>query len=445
MISTQVEPVTPSSTSPRGSQHPVAQRQLDHEPPQRSLWWVWLLVILALGAAAYFLLPRLLAKPVDPTAAARAARGGPVPVVVAPAVKGDMAVYLTGLGTITPYNNVIVRSRVDGQITKIAFTEGQIVKEGDLLIQIDPRPFQVQLTQAQGQLEKDKATLENAKRDLERYQSIKNSITQQQIDTQASVVAQAQGTVDTDKGQVDNANLQLTYSQITAPIGGRIGLRGVDVGNIVHAADVSGLAVIAQLQPIALIFTVPEDQISQVFARPDHGQELPVDAFNRDMSKSLATGTLLAVDNQVDPTTGTVRIKAEFKNTDSSLFPNQFVNARLLVDTLKGVVIVPSAAVQRGPNSTFVYVVKSDNTVEMRNVVTGHVEGDQTAIDKGVAPGDVLVTDGVDKLQQGSKVIVRKNGPDKTVPDKTGAATQPAGAGGPTTRPHRKPASGDSA
>ena len=308
---------------------------------------------------------------------------------------------------------------------KVNFSEGQMVKQGDLLVEIDPRPYQAQLMQAQGNLLKDQALAKNAQTDLQRYQSIKSSVTQQQIDTQSALVQQNQGAVESDQSQVDSAKLNLVYCEVTAPITGRIGLRLVDVGNIVHASDTSGLAVITQLQPITVLFTVPEDQISEVFRRPDHGQGLEVDAFNRDMSKVIATGKLLAIDNQVDPTTGTVRIKGEFANKDYALFPNQFVNARLLIDTLKGVVLVPSAAVQLGPESTFVYVVKPDKTVELQTIKEGHKEGGLAVIDEGIKPGDIVVTDGVDKLVSGSKVNVKMAGASGA-----SSTTRPAHAGG---------------
>lgn len=407
----------------------------DGAPHARAGCGVWGVVaivaaVLLLGAGAYLIVTRVMnASKTNPAAAAAAAKNRPVPVAVAKVVRGDMNLYLTGLGNVTPLNNVTVRSRVDGQIMKVAFIEGQNVQEGQLLAQIDPRPYQVQLEQAQGQLQKDQASLTNAQLDLQRYQSIKGSVTQQQIDTQTAAVAQAQGVVESDKSQVDSAKLNLSFCEITAPITGRIGLRVVDVGNIVHANDVNGIAVVAQIQPITVVFTVPEDQISEVFRRPDHGQGLPVDAFNSDLSKKIATGKLSAIDNQVDPATGTVRIKAEFPNQDMALFPSQFVNARLLVNTLKEVVIVPSAAVQLGPQSTFVYVVKPDNTVELRTIEQGPKEGAETTITKGLQPGETVVTDGVDKLVQGTKVIPRKAGAEPG-----GATTRPAGA---STRPAR--------
>jgi multidrug efflux system membrane fusion protein len=353
------------------------------------------------------------------------------PVVAVPAVQGDLPIYLTGLGTVTPLNNVTVRSRVDGQIDQIAFEEGQTVKQGDLLIQIDPRPFQVQLAQAEGQMAKDQAALKNAQVELERYKQAADAIPKQQLDTQQATVDQFAAAVKIDQGQIDTAKLQLTYARITAPISGRIGLRVVDRGNIIHANDQAGLALITQLQPISVMFTLPQDVIPQLMKRMSTGTSLEVDAFDRDIQNRLATGTLLAVDNQVDPASGTLRLKAQFENKDLSLFPNQFVNARLLVDTRRGATLVPGAAIQRGPDSQYVYVVKPDETVEVRNVTVGPTEGEQTVVETGVQPGDVVVTDGVDKLQPGAKVSVRgRGGPGGPSSRPAGAATRPGGAGG---------------
>jgi multidrug efflux system membrane fusion protein len=334
-----------------------------------------------------------------------------------------MNLYLQGLGLVTPFNMVTIKSRVDGQIMQITYTEGQIVQEGQLLIQIDPRPYQTQLEQAQGQLLKDQALADEATRDLNRYLSIPNSVTQQQIDQQKALVQQDAGLVQSDKSAVDNAKLNLVYCHITAPITGRIGLRPVDVGNMVHATDTSGLAVIAQIQPITVVFTVTEDQISEVYRRPDHGLGLPVQAYNRDLTQVIAAGKLLAIDNQVDPSTGTIRIKGEFENVDGALFPNQFVNAKLLVNTLKNVVLIPAAAVQLGPQSSFVYVVKPDKTVQLQNVKPGPREENDQVIDEGVEAGQLVVTDGVDKLIQGTKVTIAPAGK--------------GGAAGSTTRPAR--------
>ena len=336
-----------------------------------------------------------------------------VPVAGLPARTGDLGVYLTGLGSVTAINTVTVRTRVDGQLIKVAFREGQLVRGGELLAQVDPRPFQVQLIQAEGQRGKDEAALKNARLDLERYRILvqQDSIPRQQMDTQAALVNQLEATLKTDQGQIESAKLNLTYSRITAPISGTVGLRLVDPGNIVHAADPNGIVVITEVQPIAVLFTIPADRLPQVMQQLRAGRALTVEAYDRDMKKKLAQGSLLAVDNQIDAGTGTVRLKAIFDNADYSLYSNQFVNARLLVDTVRGAVLIPTAAIQRGPQSTYVYVVGKNGTVDMRNVDVQLTEGDDTAIKKGVAAGEILVVDGVDKLQPGTKVALASSSP----------------------------------
>ena len=323
-----------------------------------------------------------------------------------PARKGSIDVYINALGTVTPRNVVTVKPRVDGQLMRVAFTEGEVVKAGALLAEIDPRPFQVQLAQAAGQMAKDQALLKNAQVDLERYRTLlsQDSISKQQVDTQEALVRQYQGTIEADQAAIDSAKLQLTYSRVTAPIGGTVGLRQVDPGNVVHASDTNGIVVIAQLQPISVIFPIPEDNLPRIRRRLATGEAIAVEAWDRDQKVKLATGKLLTIDNQIDTTTGTVKLKAEFDNADLALFPNQFVNIRMLVETMTDATLVPSAAILRGAPGTFVYVVKPDQTVTVAPVKLGPVQAETTAIITGVVPGDVVVTDGTDKLREGAKV-----------------------------------------
>lgn len=383
-----------------------------------SRWWLWIIVLVIVAALAfwYFRGTKVSTEAQGSANAAgqgsgkggRQGQGGGamvVPVVVAQAQRGDLPVYFNGLGTVTAFNTVTVRSRVDGQIVKINFTEGQTVHQGDALVEIDPRPYQVQLEQAQGQLAKDQAQLRDVQVNYERFQLLfkEGVIPKQQVDTQQAQVGQFEGSIKADEGVIDSAKLQIVYSHVTAPITGRVGLRLVDMGNIVHASDTNGLLVITQLQPIAVIFSLPQDQLSQVLGKL-HGSQLAVEAYDRDDITKIASGKLLTIDNQIDTTTGTYKLKSVFDNEKNTLFPNQFVNIHLLVDTKHNVTIVPSPAIQRGPQGTYVYLVQKDNTVKIQNVTLALSTSNSVGISAGLQPGDTVVTDGQDKLQDGSKI-----------------------------------------
>jgi len=335
-----------------------------------------------------------------------------VSVAVAPVQKQDVPVYLSGLGSVTAFNTANIKSRVDGQIMKVNVREGQEVREGDLLIEIDSRPYQVQLEQMEAQLFRDQAQLRDAKLNLDRYVSLipSGSIAQQQVDTQKALVDQLDGTVRNDQAQIDSAKLNIVYCHITAAFNGRVGLRQVDPGNIVHASDTNPMLILTQLQPIAVIFTLPEDVLPRVAAQMKKGT-LEVDAFSRDDQTKLAGGKLLTIDNQIDPTTGTAKLKAVFDNKDNKLWPNQFVNADLLLETRKNSTVVPTAAILRGPQGTFVYAVNADKTVQDKPVTVALTQGDTTVVADGVNPGDTVVTDGQDKLQRGSHIEPRNTAP----------------------------------
>jgi multidrug efflux system membrane fusion protein len=410
-------------TVPELDHQDVAAQQLakppsPRKPKKRGLIWVVFLLIVV-GVAGYAVW-----RASHPVPVARGAGGGggggfrgggqlgPVPVVVSKVARSSIPVYLNGLGNVTAFYTVTVKSRVDGQIMKLDFNEGDLVHEGQVLIEIDPRPYQVQLELAEGTLARDQAMLNNAKLDLQRYQTLlaQDAIPKQQLDTQTALVAQFEGNIKQDTANIDSAKLNLTYAKVTAPITGVVGLRQVDPGNIVHASDATGMIVITQLQPISVLFTIPEDSLPQVTQKLRAGAHLPVDAYNRDNSKKLATGTLTTLDNQIDSTTGTSKLKAVFNNTDNALFPQQFVNIRLLVDILGNQQVVPNVAVQNGQQGTFVYAVDDDSRVHLKPVQVGVTTETSSQILGGLSDGDRVVVDGTDRLIEGARVRVRKAG-----------------------------------
>lgn len=383
--------------------------------------WVWLVILLLLGIGVYCYFhshAKSAAATADAAKASAGASGKGIPVVLAPASKGDIGVYFTGLGAVTPIYTVTVKSQISGYLTQVVYKEGQTVHKGDLLAEIDPRPYQVALEQAQAGLDRDEANLENAKVDLGRYQTLAplKAIPEQQLATQQALVKSDAAVVQTDLAQIDSAKLNLVYCHIVAPITGRMGLRLVDPGNYVTANDSSGLVVITQVQPISVIFTLPEDQLPPVLTQMHAGVHLKVDAFDREMTTKIGQGVLSTMDNQIDPTTGTVKLRATFDNQNGGLFPNQFVNARLLVQEKQNVTLIPTATIQRNGEVTYVYLVvptsptKPDLTVTVRNIKLGTSEGDDTEVTSGLNPGDQLVMTGVDKLQEGSKITSPKPG-----------------------------------
>ncbi len=397
---------TPTDTPPSAGPAPTTT----HRPEGRARR-LWPLVLLAAAviAGAWW----LRGAPQDGASGGRGRfAGGPVPVVGVQASRGPIGVYVDGLGTVTPLSTVVVKTRVDGELLSVHFKEGEFVRQGALLAEIDPRPYQVQLTQAQGQLARDQALLDNARVDLGRYQDLvaQNAAPEQQLVTQKALVAQYEGAVKTDEGAIASAKLSLVYSRITAPVAGRIGLRLVDPGNIVHASDATGLLVITEMQPMSVIFSIPEARLGPVVGRVRSGARLPVDAYDPEAKTKIASGVLSTIDNQIDQTTGTLKLRAVFGNAKNELFPNQFVNARLRVEEKQGVTLLPTAAVQRNGQATYVWLVKPDSTVTVRPITIGTSEGYETEIASGLAPGDVVVMTGVDKLQGGTKVRVQREG-----------------------------------
>jgi multidrug efflux system membrane fusion protein len=391
------------------------------------------MIIVVLGLVVYAVFLRPARQPATQGRGGRDNSNRPMPVSATPARKTDLNVRTVALGTVTPVNTVTVRSRVDGELQKIFFEEGKPVEAGAPLAEIDPRPFEVQKLQSEAQLAKDNALLDNARIDFERFKTLleQDSVAKQQVDTQAALVRQYEASIKLDQAQVESSALQLKYAHITSPIAGRIGLRLVDQGNMVHSSDANGIAVIIQLHPITVLFSIPQDEVPKVMKRFATGEPMAVEAFDRDGHTLLAKGKLVTVDNQIDPTTGTVKLRAEFPNDDEMLFPNQFVNVQLLVEQLQGVTVVPTAAVQRGTVGTFVYLVSGENTVSVRQVETGPSDKGVVIISKGLAPGDVVVVDGVDKLREGSQVelVTRTNETSAAAPtasnqDKSGGKRQ---------------------
>jgi multidrug efflux system membrane fusion protein len=411
----QVTEYRPGSTDSRNPDPSTTQ----NSPTHKSRWWIWL-VIAALLLVGVALWQRRGSTPQAKNSGDPASR--PVTVSTAAARQGDIGVYLNALGTVTPVYTVTVTSRVQGEITQVYYREGQMVNKGDSLIEIDPRPYQAALTQVEGQLAHDQAVLNEAKIDLERYQQAfdRNAIAKQLLDDQQQVVLQDEGTVKNDEGQLANAKVNLVYTHITAPISGRVGLRLVDPGNIVQANSTTALVVITQLQPITVIFSIQQGDIPQIQQQLHKGKALPVDALVAEADKKIASGTLLTLDNVIDPTTGTLKFKAIFDNKDNALFPSQFVNIRLLVDTLHDATLIPTPAIQRNAQGPFVYVIKSDSTASIRTITPGATDGSITAV-QGIEPKEVVATNGFDKLLDGSKVTIRT--------PKTGSGDVPAQTG----------------
>jgi multidrug efflux system membrane fusion protein len=442
---------SPVPDSPKTTTSEEAQRLLTDPSDRRSRKIggprVWLILLAVLGCCGFFFLQRQAPQGTQsPGQSGKGRQGaGPppvVPIAVASATRGDIGIYLNALGYVTPVYMVTLHSRVDGQLISIHYREGQMVREGDVLAELDPRPFQAAVTQAEGQYERDKALLDEAYIDLNRYKDAyaRNAIPKQQLDVQQATVHQDEGTVKVDQGQVDAAKVNLDYCTISSPITGRVGLRLVDPGNIVHAADSNGILVVTQLQPITVVFSVAEDALPQIQQQLRLNHRLTVDAFDRAQIHKMGSGVVDALDNQIDATTGTVRLRATFPNKDSALFPNQFVNAKLLVDTERGVVLVPTAAIQRNGDSAFVYVLNGDQTVSVKTVTTGTTEDNITAV-TGIEAGEVVAVDGFDKLGDGVKVSVKQ----PSGGGSTGASPTGSPAESPGSNPTGSPAGGSPA
>ena len=443
--------------------HPLRLPDPIDDTPRGGRGWLWvMLVLLALAAGGWYYWNHWRTAQVAQTAMSAGAASGRVqgvgaqgpapgasgarpagppadpgtPVVAVAAQSGDIPIVLDALGTVAPTQTVAVKSRVAGLLERVLFREGDLVKEGQLLAEIDPRGLKVQLAQAEGQLARDRALLENARVDLRRYETLfkQDSIARQQVDTQRALVRQYEGLIRVDESQVDNARLQLSYARVVAPISGRVGLRQVDAGNMVTGTETNGLVVITQVEPISVVFSIPQDDLPKVIKRMSSGDRLPVKAFDRTQQNLLATGTLVSVDNLIDPATGTIKMKAEFPNTDGQLFPNQFVNARLELDTLRNVVTVPSSAIQRGSQGLFVYVVKANRTVALRPVTLGPADSQRLTIASGLEPGELVVVDGIDRLREGAKVDLIER-PDFQAPAPVRNPAAAAGSGQQRRRP----------
>jgi multidrug efflux system membrane fusion protein len=410
-------------------------------PSRRSWlrWLFWTFLVLAIMGVAVWYFPR---PNNQPPPSGRTQAGAPVPVGVATVQKGDMPVTLTGLGTVTPLATVTVKTQLNGYLTEVAFQEGQMVKKGDFLAQIDPRPYQVALEQAEGQLAKDQALLKNAQLDLTRYNTLvaQNSIATQTRDTQIYLVAQDQAAIKTDQAQIDAQKLNLIYAHIVSPVTGRVGLRQVDAGNYVQTSDPNGIVIVTQLQPISVIFTLPEDNLPAVLKQLHAGASLAATAYDRTNTTELGKGNLETVDNQIDTTTGMVKLRAIFDNEQEILFPNQFVNVQLLVDTLRDTNIVPSAAIQHGAPGAFVYVVKPDQTAAVQQVKLGPGDGQHITVLDGLQPGEKVVVDGSDRLREGAKITLAATGnPAGSAPDAKQDKDQPQAASGRDASPPADP------
>jgi multidrug efflux system membrane fusion protein len=424
----------------KGTTKPVSR---DNPPTRRkSRAWIWLIILAALAYGGWHYRGVFASGSTQTNSTGGSGRGGggAIPVVVATATRGDIPVFLRGPGTVSAFNTVTVHSRVDGQLLNVLFTEGQVVRQGDVLAELDPRPFQVQLEQAEGQLARDTASLNNAMVDLERYKNLfkEGVISEQQAATQQSLVNQLQGAIKADQGPIDTAKLNLVYCKITAPITGRIGLRLVDVGNMIHANDPTGLVVITQLQPISAFFSLPQNDLPDVYRKLRAGARLPVDAYDREGGSKIASGTLTTIDNQIDQATGTFKLKVVFNNEDNALFPNQFVYLQLLLGSQQGLTIIPATAVLRGANGNYVYAVTKTSTVTVRPVTIAISEGAQVGLSSGLDPGESVVTDGQDKLQEGTKIEVHR----APTPQSTPSTPSNQGKGNQTT-PTAPPAHGN--